>query len=61
MAAENEQGTWMVHYACSACSMTATVVVTPDSSEAWHDHMRSHTSFEQYRAWHWQVVPLPLG
>lgn len=53
--------TSMVHYACEACDMTATMVVTPAGTRAWWQHMRTHEANEQqYRAYQWTVMALPF-
>lgn len=53
---ESDQlSTEMIRYECDACTMTATVVVTPSSSMAWLHHMESHDRLSTYRAWTWTV------
>lgn len=60
MAEELEPGTWMIHYACDACSMTATAVLNHASTRAWQDHQESHETYASYRRWTWKVLELPL-
>jgi len=57
---EQPTETGMVHYECYTCHMTATCVATPAAVLAWLDHMATHLLQDNYGAWTWAVVPLPL-
>nr|CRY97790.1 hypothetical protein [uncultured prokaryote] len=53
--------TEMIHYQCGVCSMTATVVNTPTSTLAWHDHMMQHARMLNFRSWTWAIEQMDLG
>lgn len=45
----------MVHYLCSECGMSATIVSTPSGLGAWIDHMDTHGSDAKFQVWTWEV------
>jgi len=50
----------MVHFECSTCGVSATCVLNTSAEVAWYDHMANHALVDNFRAWTWEVVPLPL-
>lgn len=62
MAIEGEpQAVPMAHFLCEVCGMSATIVQTTAGHAAWADHMAIHEDPAAYRAWTWDVLPLPFG
>lgn len=58
---EYGQSTAMRRYECDQCEMTATVVDTRASRDAWRYHMDNHDQPLGFRVWTWSVVPLNFG
>jgi hypothetical protein len=53
--------TEMIHYQCGVCDMVATVVSSPVSTLAWHEHMLCHARMQNFRSWTWTVEQMDLG
>lgn len=51
----------MVHYVCHTCGVSATCVLNSVAELAWLDHMTTHHLEENYSAYYWDVMQLPLG